>query len=54
VLELLAAVMRTLHHAQIRISGFAWYEELRAMGFDPIDDPDFTAYTIDLERDFQL
>ena len=54
VLELLAAIMRTLHHAQIRISGFAWYEELRVIGFDPRPDDDFTAYTINLERDFQL
>jgi len=54
VLELLAAIMRTLHHAQIRISGFAWYEELRVIGFDPVGDPDFTSYTINLERDFQL
>jgi hypothetical protein len=54
VLELLAAIMRTLHHAQIRISGFAWYEELRVIGFDPRPDDDFTAYTINAERDFQL
>lgn len=54
VLVLLAALMRTLHHAQIRISGFPWYEELRVMGFDPLADDDFTAYTINIERDFQL
>lgn len=54
VLELMAAVMRTLHHAQIRISGFSWYEELRVIGFEPVDDPDFTSYTINIERDFQL
>lgn len=54
VLALLAALARTLHHAQIRISGFPWYEELRVMGFDPLADDDFTAYAINIERDFQL
>ena len=54
VLELLAALMRVLHHAQMRISGFPWYEDIRVMGFDPIADPDFVSYTINLEREFQL
>lgn len=54
VLELLGALMRFFHHQQIRISGFPWYEEIKVMGFDPVPDPDFTAYIINLEREFQL
>lgn len=54
VLELVAAVMRTVHHAQLRISGFPWYEELAATGFDPLPDEDYTAFSIHIERDFQL
>lgn len=54
ILELLGALMKFFHQAQIRISGFAWYEELRVLGFDPLADPDFTAYSILIEREFQL
>lgn len=54
VLELLGAVMKLLHHAQIRISGFPWYEELVVTGFDPVPDDDYTAYVINIEREFQL
>lgn len=54
VLELLGALMKFFHHAQLRISGFPWYEEIRVLGFDPLPDPDFTAYVLNLEREFQL
>ena len=54
VLQVLCAVMKLLHHAQIRISGFPWYEELNVTGFEPMADPDFTAYAITIEREFQL
>ena len=54
VLELLCALMKLLHHSQIRISGMPWYEEINVLGFDPLPDPDYTAYTVNMTRDFQL
>lgn len=54
VLTLLGALAKFYHHSQIRISGFPWYEELRFTGFDPLPDPDFTAYEIHFTREFQL
>lgn len=53
-LELCGAIAKHYHHLQVRISGFPWHEEIRVTGFDPLPDPDFTAYFITLERDFQL
>ena len=54
VLELLGAVMKFYHHAQVRVSGFPWYEEIKVTGFDPLPDAEFTAYVISMEREFQL
>lgn len=54
VLELAGALMKFFHHAQIRISGFPWYEEIFVTGFGSLQDPDFTAYSITMEREFQL
>lgn len=53
-LELAVALMRGLHDAQIRPTGFAWYEEIRAMGFDPLPDDDLVAYSLDFEREMQF
>lgn len=53
-LELAVALMRGLHDAQIRPTGFAWYEEIRALGFDPLPDDDLVAYSLDFEREMQL
>ncbi len=53
-LALLGALAKFYHHSQIRVSGFPWYEELRFTGFDPLPDPDFTAYELHIEREFQL
>ncbi|WP_193214933.1 hypothetical protein [Luteolibacter marinus] len=50
-LELVVALMRGLHDAQIRPTGLAWYEEIRALSFDPIPDDDFTAYSLQFERE---
>jgi hypothetical protein len=53
-LELVAALLRGLHDAQIRVTGCSWFEEIRATGFDPLPDEDFTAYSISFEREMQL
>jgi len=53
-LELAVALMRGLHDSQIRPTGFAWYEEIRAMGFDPLPDDDLVAYSLDFEREMQF
>jgi hypothetical protein len=53
-LELVVALMRGLHDAQIRPTGFAWYEEIRAMGFDPLPDHDLVAYSLEFEREMQF
>jgi hypothetical protein len=54
VLALLGALAKFYHHAQIRVSGFPWYEELRFTGFDAMPDPDYSAYELHYEREFQL
>jgi hypothetical protein len=53
-LELVVALLRGLHDAQIRPTGFPWYEEVRAMGYDPLPDDDFVAYSLDFEREMQF
>lgn len=53
-LELVGALMRGLHDAQIRVTGFPWFEEIRWTGFDPVPDNDLTAYSITFEREMQL
>ena len=53
-LELVGALMRGLHDAQIRVTGFPWFEEIRWTGFDPLPDNDLTAYSITFEREMQL
>lgn len=53
-LELVFALMRGLHDAQIRITGFAWFEELKFQGFDPLPDDDFVAYSLTFEREMSL
>lgn len=53
-LELAVALMRGLHDAQIRPTGFPWYEEIRAMGFDPMPEDDMIAYSLDFEREMQF
>lgn len=53
-LELAVALMRGLHDAQIRPTGFAWYEEIRCLGFDPLPDDDLVAYSLDFAREMQL
>ena len=54
VLELVAAIAKFFHHAEIRVSGFPWYERMKCLGFEPMQDPEFTAYVITFEREFQL
>jgi len=53
-LKLVCALMKYLHHTQVRVSGFPWYEELYSTGFQSLPDPDYTAYTLTFDRDFQL
>lgn len=53
-LELVVALLRGLHDSQIRVNGFPWYEEIKADGFDPLPDDNFTAYTLSFEREMQF
>ena len=53
-LELVVALMKGLHDTQIRPTGFPWFEEIRAMGYDPQADDDLVAYSLDFEREMQL
>lgn len=53
-LELVFALMRGLHEAQIRITGFPWFEEIKFQGFDPLPDPDFVSYSLTFEREMSL
>lgn len=53
-LALVVALMRFLHCKVLEVAGFQWFEEIFVTGFDPLPDPDFTAYTIRAERDMQL
>lgn len=54
VMELVAALARTFHHAVIHPSGATWYEKMLFTGFQPLPDPDYTAYAIAFDREFQL
>jgi hypothetical protein len=53
-LELVVALMRGLHDAQIRITGFPWYEEVKWTGYAPLPDPDFIAYSINFDREMAV
>ena len=50
-LELVGRLMRFWHDKQLSVTGFPWFEEIRFRSFDPLPDPDFTAYSIVFERD---
>ncbi len=52
--ELVVGLARVLHHAQIRISGFPWHEEITFQGWEPLPDPDFLAYSISFTREMPL
>lgn len=53
-LELVVGIARTLHHAEIGVTGISWYERLKFLGFDPLADEEFTAYALTFEREMQL
>ena len=53
-LSLVVGIARTLHLAQIGVTGVSWYERLKFQGFAPLPDPDFTAYALTFEREMQL
>jgi hypothetical protein len=53
-LELVVALLKGLHDAQIRPTGFPWFEEIRAMGYDPLPDDDLVAYSLEFEREMQF
>jgi hypothetical protein len=50
-LQLAVALMRGLHDAVIRPTGFEWFEEIRFMGYEPLPDDDCVAYSITFERE---
>ncbi len=54
VMALVAALARTLHHARVGVSAFDLYERLRFTGFDPLPDPDFTAFALRFDREMQF
>jgi hypothetical protein len=53
-LELAVALMRGLHDAEIRATGFPFYEEIRWTGYDPLPDPDCIAYSLTFDREMQF
>lgn len=54
VMALISAIARTLHHAKVSVNAFELYERLRFTGFDPLPDPDFTAYVLRFDREMQF
>lgn len=52
--ELVVALMKYLHDKQVEVAGFGWHEALQVLGFDPLPDPAFTAYSIAVEREIQF
>lgn len=54
VLALVVAIMRLLHNQQLQVVGCPWFELITCDSFDPVPDPDFTAYTITFNRDMQF
>lgn len=53
-LQFVCEIAKHYHLAEIRIAGFPWYERVFFIGFDPLDDPEFTAFVVNFEREFQL
>lgn len=53
-MELVVALCRLFHQAQLRVQGVGWMEEVIVSGFAPLEDDDFTAYSISLIRDLVL
>lgn len=53
-LELVVALMKGLHDAQIRVTGFPWYDEVRWLTYGPLADDDFVAYTLTFEREMSV
>lgn len=53
-LALLTALAKFYHHAEIEIRGIPWYERIKFLSFDPLEDPDFTAYSLTFEREMSL
>lgn len=50
-LQLVVALMQGLHDAQIHVTGFPWFEQIRWLGYDPLPDDDFTSYSLSFERE---
>lgn len=53
-LSLTVGIARVLHLAQIGVTGVPWYERLKFLGFDALQDPEFTAYGLNFEREMSL
>lgn len=53
-MQFVCEIAKHYHRAEVRISGFPWYENIYFTGFDPLPDPDFTAFAIRFDREFQL
>lgn len=53
-MQFICEIAKHYHGAELRISGFPWYERVFFTGFDPMADPDYTAFVLNFEREFQL
>ena len=53
-MQFVCEIAKHYHRAEVRISGFPWYENLYFTGFDPLPDQEFTAFAIRFDREFQL
>lgn len=53
-MKFLTALSRFLHHAKVSLNAWDHYEQVKFTGYAHLPDPDFTAFSVDFERELQF